>query len=278
MQLRSRPTAKIQIGNSSPPSGTSPTTESLPLELVSELRLLREEMKAARSEMKEFRNTVAGLTAALNMANERIDELSARVDALERQPHEATNGNVSVLEQTIANLKLDLNDRDQEMLGNDVEVAGVPEENNESAIHLVLSLSAKLGVTLEERDIVSAGRAGGVRRADTREDGAAQSRPRPLVVRLARRSLRDQLLAAARVRRGTTTADMGMASGARLFYLNERLTRHNRQLFYRARTEATRTQWKYVWTRGGSIYARKEHGAQRYRLRCEDDLTKVFCC
>lgn len=124
---------------------------------------------------------------------------------------------------------------------------------------------------------MSAGRAGGVRRVDVREDVAAHPRPRPLVVRLARRSLRDQLLTAARVRRGATTADMGMVSGAKRFYVNERLTRHNRHLFYRARAEGARAQWKYVWTKGGSIYARKEHGAPRYRLRCEDDLKKYFC-
>ncbi|XP_026315199.1 uncharacterized protein LOC113226692 [Hyposmocoma kahamanoa] len=275
--LRSRPTTTTQGSDSSPAPGPLFTTESSQFELVSELRLLREEMKASRSEMKQFRSAVAELTAALSMANQRIDELSTRVDVLERQPREATNGNVSVLEQTIESLKLDLNDRDQEMLCNDIEVAGVPEEKNESTVHLVLSLSAKLGIKLEERDIVSAERVGGVRRAVVGEDAAVRSRPRPLVVRLVRRSSRDQLLTAARVRRGATTADMGMASAARLFYVNERLTRYNRQLFYRARAEGTSAQWKYVWTRGGSIYARKEHGAPRYRLRSEHDISKVFC-
>lgn len=275
--LRSRPAAMFQDLITSPPQVAFSSTESTPSELVSELRLLRDEMKAVRSEMREFRSAVAGLTAALNLTNQRIDELSERVDTVERQQREATNSGVTGWEQTIASLKLDLNDRDQEMLGNDVEVAGLPEENNESTSHLVLTLSATLGVPLEERDIVSAERVGGVRRAGVGSGTEARSRPRPLVVRLARRALRDQLLAAARVRRGATTADMGLSSGASRFYVNERLTRHNRQLFYRAREEGTRAQWKYVWTRGGNIYARKEHGAQRFRLRCESDFGKVFC-
>ncbi|XP_063538677.1 uncharacterized protein LOC134747927 [Cydia strobilella] len=179
------------------------------------------------------------------------------------------------LEQTIASLKMDINDRDQEILSNDIEISGIPEETNERALHLALSVSNKLGVTLDDKDIVHAERAGPLRRGEPQDGGAP--RPRPLVVRLARRAQRDQLLAAARVRRGITTADMGLTSTPKTFYVNERLTRHNRQLFYKARAEASSRNWKFVWTRDGCIYARKEPGGPRHRLRTEADVDKVFC-
>lgn len=241
-------------------------------ELIAELRLLREEMRAARAEMQEFRSTISGLTTAVEVCNHRIDELVVRVEAVER--HREDNADFFALEQTVADLKLDLNDRDQELLCNDIEIAGIPEENNEQCCHLALVVAQKLGVTLEERDLVSAERAGPVRRAVV--ENAPPHRPRPLVVRLARRAQRDQLLAAARVRRDTTTAGLGLCSAARSLYVNERLTPTNRHLFYKARNESSRAQWKYVWTREGKIYARKEHGAPRHRLRSEKDIAKVF--
>ncbi|CAG5037141.1 unnamed protein product [Parnassius apollo] len=55
------------------------------------------------------------------------------------------------LESTVNQLQADLNDRDQELLANDVELSGIPEESGENPTHLVLSVVTKLGVHLEER-------------------------------------------------------------------------------------------------------------------------------
>ncbi|KAL0810710.1 hypothetical protein ABMA28_010034 [Loxostege sticticalis] len=248
---------------------------SISAELITELRLLREEMRAHRAEMHEFRGTINSLTSAVDVCNRRLDELTVRVDTVEQQRGDTADSTViAALERTVADLKLELNDRDQELLCNDVEISGIPEEKNERCCHIVLAVAQKLGVKLEERDLVSVERAGPARR-EPAED-AAPPRPRPLVVRLARRAQRDQLLAAARVRRDATTAGLGLSANASRFYVNERLTPVNRNLFYKARSQSSRAQWKYVWTREGKIYARKEHGAPRHRLRSEADIAKVF--
>lgn len=239
-------------------------------ELVAELRLLREEMSAVRVEIKEFSCTVAHLTDAINNCDRKVDNLTVRVEALEKSQHD--NPHVS-FERTVADLKAELNDRDQEMLSNDIEIAGIPEEMAERSVHLVLSVAQKLGVALQEHDLVSAERVGAVRRA---EPGAAEPRPRPIVVRLARRVHRDKLLAAARVRRGVDTSNLALNSSPRPFHVNERLTRYNRQLFYKARQELPQKNYKFIWTRDGKIFCRKEHGAPRLRLRTEEDLSRVF--
>lgn len=243
-------------------------------ELLIELRLLREEMKAVRTEMQEFRTTINNLTTTVEVCNRRIDELAERVNAVENHQCGAST-DTTALERTIADLKIDLNDRDQELLCNDIEIAGLPEEKNENCCHTALTVAQKLGVHIEEGDLVSAERVGPIRRTQSSEEVAG--RPRPLVLRLTRRALRDRLLAAARVRRGTTTP-AGIASGstARPFYVNERLTPTNRQLFYKARAETSRLEWKYVWTREGKIYVRKGDGEPRFRLRSEADLAKIF--
>lgn len=274
---KSKPTPTQPHALSLAPSDTNTDcTTSASNELITELRLLREEMKAVRTEMKEFRDTISHLTTAVEVCNQRIDDLAERVDAIEQQrerPAETTSDTASLV-KTITELKLGLNDRDQELLSNDIEIAGIPEESGERCAHLVLTVAQKLGVKLEDRDLVSVERAGPVRRPAGEGDPAP--RPRPLVVRLARRVQRNELLAAARVRRDTTTAGLGMSTTPSRIFLNERLTSANRQLFYRAREESSRVQWKYVWTRDGKIFARREHGSPRHRLRSEADLSKVF--
>ncbi|GBP16104.1 hypothetical protein EVAR_94441_1 [Eumeta japonica] len=74
-------------------------------------------------------------------------------------------------------------------------------------------------VTLDERDFVSVERVGMIRSTESRDS----ERSRPLVVRLAHRVHRKQLLAAARVRRSATTAGLGLSFEERRLYVNKRM-------------------------------------------------------
>lgn len=191
-------------------------------------------------------------------------------DLKEKQKHDTTD-----LENRLLQLQAESNNRDQATLCNDVEIAGCPEVANENCTHLILTIAKKLGVELDERDVVSVERAGPPRVATVSGETGAQPRPRALAVRLARRTLRDALLRAARVRRALTTE--GLHSGpAKQLYVNERLTKHNRVLFQKARRLALDQNFKFVWTREGKIFARKQEGSPRHQLRFEEDLWRVF--
>ncbi|XP_063391561.1 uncharacterized protein LOC134677057 [Cydia fagiglandana] len=251
--------------------------------LVTELRLFREEMRVMSQEIHALRTSLESLTARIDGCDGRIDNcegridaLCARVESLESRPQSQTAPDNSLVE-TVSQLRLELNDRDQELLLNDIEISSVPESRGENAMHLVTTLGKKLGVELTEHDIVDAARVG---RAPQLEDGlhGPAARPRPLVVRLARRAVRDRLLQAARVRRGVTTEGTGIPGRTSAFYVNERLTPHNRRLLYKARELKQQHYWRYVWTRDGKIFARQQAGTSspRHRIRTELDLGRVF--
>lgn len=244
--------------------------------LVIEMRSLREEI---RDESRANRALVARLdvtlSAILNRVTDtenRITGLEERVKALEKttseQPHKS-------LAATIDVLKSELNDRDQDLLLNDVEISCIPEQKGENVTHIVTTIADKLGVKLTEQDVVSAVRVG---RAAELEGSPLSSRPRPIVVKTARRAVRDKLLQAARVRRGATTEGLGLPGAPCRFYVNERLTKVNRQLFKRARDLGRQCNWRFVWTRDGRIYVRQQHGkdSPRIRLRTESDLNRIF--
>ncbi|XP_063532152.1 uncharacterized protein LOC134742893 [Cydia strobilella] len=252
--------------------------------LVTELRLFREEMRAMSQEIYALRTSLENLTARIDGCDGRIDRcegrigaLCARVESLENRPQSNDTASDNSLVETVSQLRMELNDRDQELLLNDIEISSVPESRGENAMHLVTALGKKLGVELTEHDIVDATRVG---RAPQLEDGlhGPAARPRPLVVRLARRAVRDRLLQAARVRRGVTTEGTGIPGRASTFYVNERLTPHNRRLLYKARELKQQHSWRYVWTRDGKIFARQQAGTSspRHRIRTELDLGRVF--
>ncbi|XP_061722895.1 uncharacterized protein LOC133529229 [Cydia pomonella] len=210
---------------------------------------------------------------------ESLSDLCARVEALEgKAPNVIESNNTeSTLLETVTQLKMELNARDQDQLLNDIEISSVPEENGENTIHIVTTLGQKLGVTLSEHDIIDATRVG---RASQLNEGVQglSSRPRLLVVRLARRAVRDRLLQAARVRRGATTEGTGLPGPNSRFYINERLTVINRRLFQKTRQLKEQLGWRYAWTRDGKIYVRQRPGAEspRHRIRSELDLERVF--
>lgn len=249
--------------------------QALVMEVRSFREEVREELRANRTQIKLLNATLTMLSGKITECECRIDSLDNRIAALERTPDnpELSNGSLSA---SIEQLRAELNDRDQDLLLNDVEVSCIPEQRGESLPHVIVTVASKLGVTLADQDIVSVVRVG--RLSESADPPAAAPRPRLIVVRLARRAVRDQLLRAARVRRGATTEGTGLPGSPRRFYVNERLTRVNRHLFRQARELGARMNWRFVWTRDGRIFARQHHGADspRIRLRTESDLTRVF--
>lgn len=244
---------------------------------IDELRTFREEMRAARLQMANLTSAITKLTERVDACELRVDQLSARMVAVEHRLEDKNQDNHTNKEllSSIEQLKAEINDRDQDLLLNDVEFSCVPEQRVESVQHIVITLANKLGVKLEEQDIVSANRVG---RAPISSEGTAAQRPRLIVVRLTRRAVRDQLLQAARVRRGATTEGTELPSPPRRFYVNERLTLTNRQLFHRAREIGGKLNWRFIWTRDGRIFARRSASADslRQRLRTMADIVRVF--
>lgn len=245
---------------------TARDTEEVTFEVA--IRLFREELQQIRREIREFRGEFLELRASLPPITARMDDIDRRLDDVEKRVAANAAGNaVRVLEEAVANLQLELHDRDQERLANDVLITNVGEGAGESVLHVVTAIGTKLGVKLDERDIVCAERLG-----MRRESG----RPRPIAVRLARRVTRGELLRAARVRRGATTADCGLAGEPRPFYINERLTRRNQELFQRSREQCRLASWRFAWTRDGRIFVRRAEGEHSHRIRRESDIENIF--
>lgn len=237
---------------------------------LNELKQFMEEL--IQTSMGSIQMAITELTNTLIAQNHRIGLLESRISALESKAESPSD--ITALESTISRLQSDIIDRDQALLSNEMEITGCPEIVNENCIHIALTVAKKIGVELEERDIASAERVGPVR--PPAQDNSATARPRPIAVRLTRRVSRDAMLRAARVRRGLDTDGLQLAGPARRLYLNERLTKHNRLLFLRARELAREMNYKFVWTREGKIFVRQESGMIKHRLRLETDLLKVF--
>lgn len=100
-------------------------------------------------------------------------------------------------------------------------------------------------------------------------------RPRPVVVTFTRRAPRDQMLRAARVRRGLTTDAIDIPGKSRKVFINEHLTKSNRILFSKARSIGHALHFKYIWTSNGVVLIRRSDTSSILRVTSESILENL---
>ncbi|CAG5017166.1 unnamed protein product [Parnassius apollo] len=156
---------------------------------------------------------ICDLKREISTLREKVQTIEQENIYVRKQVESEQNkpSNISHMETIIKELKQEINDKDQKALLNDIEIIGIPEVSGETPLHIMSTVANKLGVTLNDHDIVFAERVGRhssnlLQEVQTGNQNRIEARP--LVVRLARRITRDILLKNARVRRTLTTVDL----------------------------------------------------------------------
>ncbi|XP_059050836.1 uncharacterized protein LOC131845761 [Achroia grisella] len=237
--------------------GTNVQTDFSVADLFSEIRRLRDEVYEARQEIK------AQSAALSKTLDERLIDCARICQDKDLE--------IAALKTSVGQLQQLVTAQDQNLIKNELEIIGIPEEDNENLPHIVLLASQKIGVSLTEADLDEVGRVGPKRSKDAKSPSSVVSRSRPIVVKLLRRQKRDELVRAARSRKNVTT-EMITPSPAQKFYINERLTRANRDLFREARSRAQKQKFRFCWVRHGGIYIKENENKQAIRIFSYQDL------
>lgn len=94
-----------------------------------------------------------------------------------------------------------------------------------------------------------------------------------IIVRFVRRSKRNDILNKCRKKRVDTTV-LGDETGKPIF-VNEHLTQANKVLLSAAIKKKKENGWKFVWTAGGKILARKEEHGSAIQIASHADLALI---
>ncbi|CAG5034122.1 unnamed protein product [Parnassius apollo] len=242
-----------------------------------EIRELTAVIARLTSEFSTLKTKLDEVTHSLCHCHERMDELvrgmsanENRLTKLEKRDQEIIN-----LHASVAHLQNELNIQAQQGLRNEIEIVGIPEGNNENLEHIVKVAAQKVGAQLEDVDVDWITRVGPRRLAvpPNVPDGGSRM-PRPIVVRLLRRSKRDQVLKAFKSRKTLTSADLGIIGSPIKVFCNERLTKENSLLFREARARAKTHDYAFCWCNQGAIYIRKREGKAATLIRTKHDLDR----
>jgi hypothetical protein len=242
-----------------------------------------ESMQAMQRELvadiKNQINSVTSLTEKIledqcQMKSE-ISGLKDRLSSIEVKSNclEGAADSLAEMKATVNNLITENNSIKQFALLNNVEVSGVPYVKGENLLTILRDICVKVGYSLLETDIDMIHR---VRRFQTEQrDSHASMRPPAIIVKFTQRKRKDELLAAARARRGITTADIQLPGPASTLYLNDHLTPANKLLLKRARQIKTEHNYTYLWTRDCKIFIRKNEGSKVIHIADDSALLRL---
>ncbi|XP_053622979.1 uncharacterized protein LOC128682360 [Plodia interpunctella] len=193
------------------------------------------------------------------------------------------NTKISVLEKKltdssiiIADISNQLSYKDQLCRMNNLEIAGIPYTKSENLLHIMQSISTKVGVSLSTSDIDHIHR---VRRFPSNkiptESSLAPTQIPNIIVKFTHRQKKSEILAAVRAIRGLTTSDVDIDGPARHLFINEHLTPNNKMLYSRTRKLGRECGYSYIWIKDCKIFVRKNDVSKPILISCESDLTKI---
>ncbi|KAK8784169.1 hypothetical protein V5799_009466 [Amblyomma americanum] len=211
------------------------------------------------NELSCLKATVADLEASVEMMSSKYDELLARVDkqdqtieSLLKRVEKVEGGQQVELRQ----LKEDMNTLEQHSRALNLEIHGVQSCPGENLLSKVNEVAEKIKLPAVTQQEVN----------DLHRLPAKGSKIPIILVRFANKGTRDEWL---RNRNELRTDEKCC------IYLNENLTKRNRQLLQRAKTWADDHGFRFAWYRHGRIYVRKESGETAYLIKDECDLDKI---
>ena len=186
-------------------------------ELQKSLQFHVNKMEELAAENKDLKREVKSLKETLNEANEERDQLYADLGTAINQ----------------------IDDPEQYTRKHNLEIYGIPEKTEENLAEQVITLGNALNVTIRRDDIDICHRI---------FTGRNASKPRPIIVRFkSYRTKNSKELYEVRI----SLKNQNMShtfQGAGIVYINEILTRMQRQLFAKVWKRKKVEQWHSAWT------------------------------
>lgn len=227
--------------------------------------LLNDKLKPIREEIQEVKESMSFINDQYEdfIREHRINQ--ERVQALEEQNEK--------LKSTVKDLSDRINNMEQHARANNLEIQCLPENKNENLFEIASTLGSVVGCDIKKDNILHVTRIAKIDKSGTR--------PRSIVVQCATPKIRDEFLAAnIKFNRNNpnnklNSRHLGIEGEIKPIYVMEHLSPYNKQLHAAARIKAKELGFKYVWTRNGKIFMRKNDSSPFcviYNRNCLDKL------
>lgn len=231
-----------------------------------------ESLSAKLVKLDDLETAVINLSASYDKLKVTCDSLNNEVKQL-KEENKRLKSQVLQSNTEIAIAKSEINDLEQYSRRDCLEIRGIPVVRDEDTTELVKKVGELLDVELSDDDIsVSHRLQDGV---STRKDGVQIIRDPAIIVKFTKRSDRDEFYNARKNLKNKSTRDIGFTrQRGQPIFISESLTKKNRDLFNKCLRAKKKHRFKFIWTRYGKIYLRKDVNDPVLTILTEADLSK----
>ena len=239
-----------------------------------ELRaILDEKLAPLKSDMAELREKRRETTLFLEEANTKYEEVISKFTQHEKERKEVIAENkilksaVQTLEEHVKTLQNACNDMEQYSRRECLEIQGIPVTKPENTSEIVMKVGELIGMELKEDISVS--------HRLPRDKNYKGKRSEPaIIVKFVRRDIKEKFCKTRKDLKKFTTQDLGFPSKNNI-YINESLTKRNKQLFSNSVKVKKELKYSYIWSSNGKIYLRKDQDSPAIPINSKDELIKL---
>lgn len=215
--------------------------------------IVAQELRSVSTSLQYCSDKVDEFTEIIETLTSRVKEMEKKMIYLDNQ-NRSNVLKIECLEQR--NVELE-----QQLLGDHVEMSGIPEAKDSDTNKLVENVVIMLGAPKE--DVLS------VKRLPSRRNG-----PGAVHVRVRQESTRQQLMTSARSTTITAKDLIPSLSGEPAnvkIYVREALSTYQKNLLWQAKQEL-KGVCKYIWIRDGKVLVRKNENEKVFKIRSKNDI------
>lgn len=209
--------------------------------------------------INELMKSVSFMSDQFDNFNNKLDNVMSELKNIKSENQKIVTENKRLSEE-VDLLKSKIDEIEQNNLGISVDITGIPKTQNENCKLIVEEISKKTNTTI---DVIEAYRI-----------NSSISKRSLIVAKLATLEMRKNLIR--NVKSNKLTADkMNNGWPKENIYINERLTKLRRTLFYQTKVAATTKEYKFVWLSNGDILVRKNENSKIVRIKSSQDINNL---
>lgn len=215
--------------------------------------------------VKEF----VDLRTSISFMSEKYEEVcsktvqnEARITSLEKNQSKLEEHDIKIVE-----LQRKVDSMEQQARQVNIEIHNLPERKGENLNLILQKIGSHIKITLSPEDVTHIHRV---------QHGVAVSKdnPKNIIAKFKSVTVRDNFLAAARMKKGIKTSDIGIAGTAQQIFLNEHLTVKNKILYQEVREAARNNSYRFVWIKHGTILVRQDETSPVFAIHTQDDIQR----
>lgn len=214
----------------------------------------------------------SSLRESLSFLNDAVEENNKLMESVTQELKKTQEVNKQLLKENadlrsnMTSMEIRVRNLEQYSRKQNLEIDGVPESQGEDVCAILADVGRAIGVELKKEKVVA------VHRVPTYN----KKKSSPIVVKFSTYEERDVWITGYKSVRPLTANKINPSfNGSARVYVNEHLSPENKLLLSKTKEAAKQKGYKYVWSRDGKIFVRRDEGERCKKIDTLLDLDKL---